>query len=146
MAQAEHAAPTGESLIPDTTGERLRFIRQRRRLSQSELARQVRAMDVKVNPSLISRFELYGSGDPNERRPNFAQVVAMAVVLQVKPRQILGEAIEDYPELRLIAEYPEFATLEKASRQTTRRRPRSKSKEPIQHPLIAPVRRLAPDT
>jgi transcriptional regulator with XRE-family HTH domain len=96
------AAPTGERfqevLIPETVGEHIRFVRQRRRLSQAELARQMKAIGYPVEQGTLSRLELWGSADPNARRPSIWHLIGMAQVLNVKLPQ-LGVTEDEFPEL-----------------------------------------------
>src|SRR5947209_1796250 len=94
-------AQAAETLIPETIGERLRFIRERRGLTQIQVSEATGKLGVKIHPTILARFERWGSSDPNARRPSFAHLCALAIALNVKLSQ-LGATEQDYPELRFV--------------------------------------------
>ena len=97
------AAAEAEVFIPEGIGERIRFIRERRRISQSDLARKLRERGVSVHQSVLARFERWGADppDPNARKPQFRHLLVIAEILNVKLSQ-LGVTEEEYPELRFL--------------------------------------------
>ena len=94
-------AQKAEVFIPETIGERLRFIRERRRISQREAGTRLAKMGFPIHQSMLARFERYGDGDPNSRRPGLAVLLAISEILDVKLSQ-LGVTEEEYPELRYL--------------------------------------------
>ncbi len=96
---------------PTALGPRIRHVRERRGMSQAELARRMTEMGVPTQPPHLSRLELFGTEDDHARRPQFAHIMAICVILEVKPKE-LGATVQEYPELRIVVEHPEFATLE----------------------------------
>lgn len=82
-------------------GERIAVVRRRRGLTQLELGAKIRSYGIKVSDSMLPRYEKWGSGDPNARKPQFAMLWVMAHILDVKVTD-LGATEEDYPELALI--------------------------------------------
>ena len=68
-----------ESSIPANFGDRLRTIREKRDLTQSDLARAAG-----MQPSAIAHFEA------DRRKPSFDNVRALAVALNVSADYLLG--------------------------------------------------------
>jgi transcriptional regulator with XRE-family HTH domain len=87
---------------PIYLGERIATVRRRRGLSQKELAAKIRSFGVGVSDSMVTRFEQYGSENPNARKPQFAHLWVIAHILDVDVRRDLGATEDEYPELALI--------------------------------------------
>ena len=87
--------------IPLYLGARIAAVRRRRGLQQKQLAAAVRGFGLTCSDSIMNRFERWGSGDRNARKPSFAHLWVIAEVLGVKVSD-LGATEDDYPELALI--------------------------------------------
>ena len=87
-----NTAPTWE---PQSTGEAIRILRERRGWSQIELAARMRALGVPISGAHLSRIEA------NARRPQVAQLFALAEIFDVRLAD-LGVDEENYPELHVI--------------------------------------------
>jgi len=85
-----------------TLGECLAVYRKRKGFTQTEVARQVAAdWGIPLNGSMVSRYEKYGSDDPDARRPQLFHLLAIALVLRVSLIE-LGVEPEDWAGLDLL--------------------------------------------
>ncbi len=92
---------TLEVFTPQAIGEKIRFIRERRRMTQTALAQRLTNLGVPTDPSMVARFEQYGVEGGNSRRPSILHMVAIALALNVGLPD-LGVTEEEFPKLRLL--------------------------------------------
>ncbi len=95
------AKPAEDLWTPLYLGERIAVLRRRRGLTQRRLAAEVRAYGIACSDSILTRFEKWGSDDPNARKPQFTHLWVIAEILGVRVSD-LGATEEEYPELALI--------------------------------------------
>lgn len=74
-------------------GEKLRFLRQKRRLSQAQLAESISA-----TPALISAYEL------GERVPSLPNLIKLASFFHVSTDYLLGLPIQNIPDFSGLTE------------------------------------------
>jgi transcriptional regulator with XRE-family HTH domain len=113
VQRATSATLPAEDWTPGSIGERIRIIRERRQLQQTELAERMEQLGVPVSKSMVSRFERYGNtADPRRsRRPQLEHMLAMARILEVSPAD-LGVTVDEYPEIRFLKDARTRALLE----------------------------------
>lgn len=73
-------------------GKKVLFLRQKRKLSQEQLAARMQVMNVNINQQLISRIER------NERAVTDYELACFCRALHVTPQEMLSDFYEEYPE------------------------------------------------